>query len=205
MSRKIIFTFLIVFIPFSFSFPQTNKIDFLFSNSIGYDFDKSTPTFYVNLSTEIDKGVFVGLRAGVYALDENIDDMIYDAIYPGYQSLPAGYYYRFIRFSKQTPAYIAGLYGTYSFHDKLSVNFSVGAKYYHDKIYTADVYFSKPTLNYPLQPIKIPINSNVSLDETKNIIKAYYSLGVDYHLSSFRLGVFADNIFSLGINIGKEF
>lgn len=206
MYQKIIITFLIVFIPFSFSLSQTNRIDFLFSNSIGYDFDKSAPTFYINFSTEIDKGVFVGLRAGVFAFDENIDDIAYSIIYPIYQSMPSGSSgYGVFPIPKQAPSYIAAFHGVYSFHEKISVNLSFGARFYQDKNYEASISFSKPSYNSTLPPIKLSLNSNVDLISSKDIIKAYYSLGVDYHLSSFRLGVFADNIFSFGINIGKEF
>ncbi len=41
--------------------------------------------------------------------------------------------------------------------------------------------------------------------ENKNIVKMYYSAGLDYNFDSFQLGLFVDNIFSAGINAGIAF
>ena len=205
MVRKFILIFTFLFISHSYIYSQSNKINFLFSNSAGYDFSKSAPTFYINLSTEIDEGVYVGLRGGIFAYDENIDDIAYNIINPIYQSLPPGFGYGTFPILKQAPSYITAFHGVYTFTDRFSANFSFGARFYQDKNYEASISFSKPTSNSILPPIKLSLNSGVNLISTKDIIKAYYSLGVDYHYYSFRLGVFADNIFSFGINIGKEF
>jgi len=106
---------------------------------------------------------------------------------------------------KQASSYIAAFHGAYSFHKKFSVNFSFGARFYQDKIYETTISLYKPPNSNSLPLIKISLASDANLISTKDIIKAYYSLGIDYRLNSFRLGVFADNIFSFGFNIGKEF
>lgn len=206
MLRKFIAIFIFLFISHSYIYSQSNKINFLFSNSVGYDFSKSAPTFFINLSTEIDEGVFAGLRAGIYAFDKDLDEAAYDIVNPIYQSMPPNSSgYGVFPIPKQAPSYIAAFQGSYTFIKNTSVNFSFGARFYQDKIYETSISFYKPPNSNSLPLIKINLFSGANLISTKDIIKAYYSLGVDFSLNSFRLGVFADNIFSFGINIGKEF
>jgi hypothetical protein len=192
---------------YTLSYGQITNPKFQFSNSAGFGFKESKPVFYIGLSTEISKDLFLGIKGGIYGYEENQLDRIYDEISKEYSGLSVGtYIFGFSGLPVQHPTYIAALYGTYNLVEKLSVDFSLGVKYYRDfRYYNFNVLFAKPSGSSVLNKSDLTIdNTNMSLLK-KDILRPYYALGVNYRIKSYSIGIFADNIVSLGFNLGKEF
>lgn len=184
--------------------PSRNK--YSFSVSSGYAFEEKKPVVYFNLNYHPIKDFFVGLKAGCYAYDESVDEVVTRLVADMFSSLQPGTYIFFPHFKKQTSTYITALNSGYRVNDKFTVNFSLGVKYYRDFFYEAD--FVKFTKSYQGQVppnVTITPDSYVYMEKKKDILKGYISAGLDYKIKSYSFGIFADNIFSAGINIGKEF
>ncbi|MDD5362048.1 MAG: hypothetical protein PHN88_07940 [Ignavibacteria bacterium] len=192
---------------YSLSYGQIASPKFQLSNSAGFGFKESRPAFYVGVSTEISKDFFLGIKGGIYGYDENRLDRIYDEINKVYSGLSAGtYIFGFSGFPVQHSTYVAALYGTYNLSNKLSLDASFGVKYYRDfRYYNFDVFFSKPSGSTVLNKSDLTIDDTYMSLLKKDILRPYYSLGVNYRIKSYSIGIFADNIISLGLNLGKEF
>jgi hypothetical protein len=66
--------------------------------------------------------------------------------------------------------------------------------------------FKKSYMGQPPPEIKLTKRDNdPNLWRKKDILRGYISAGLDYNINSFLIGIYADNIFSAGINLGKEF
>lgn len=175
--------------------------NYIFSNSAGLNFDRSRPTLYLNVFRHIKKNFFIGIRAGIYNGKENIDSVMYKMfVKESIINNPGFYEVRASNIPVEGNVWILGIQSLYNVTKKISGTVTLGMKNTRVKSYkqvTAQIENSGQSISF-----------NYSLGdsyEKKNIAKLYYSAGFDYYFGSFQLGVFADNIFSAGINAGITF
>ena len=184
----------------------TNSKCFNISNSIGYSFSKSKPTFYVSFSKMINNKMGIGVKVGVLNYSEKIKDEVFSIISADYPNLESGFYtinFGAVPVSELT--YISSMQGTYLVEENISANFNIGIKMFTSNKYSTMAFFSKPSNNSPpITEDEISLNYS-SIVDSKNVIRMYYSAGLDYHFGQFNLGVFGDNIYSVGVNAGVSF
>ncbi len=210
MSKKIfliIFSFFIVRTIFPQSVPVDNKKNkFNISNYIGFAPSQSEVTFYIGTSGKVIDKIAVGLKGGIYNYDITIDEAssaIFEKIYYATYSNPGFYTAIGVPIVKQNFTYAGSITGEYFFKKNLSVEFSAGLKYYLQKSYTSTLDWTVP---YEYAPISDDYTfSNIGIVEEKDIYKAYYSAGFNYTVNNFKMGIFGDNIYSFGANIGILF
>jgi hypothetical protein len=176
---------------------------FTISNSFGLNFDKSKPAFYIDFSKKLGSKFSIGLRAGVYAYHQNIQEEAYEMIKELFkESNPGLYLVEFQRINVQGMTKVFSISSSYRFLRSISAGVCFGIKLYTTDFYRGVFSFSKPDYEYPLY---YSVNEITPASESKKTIKAYYSAGVDYHVGRFEFGVYGDNIYSLGINLGISF
>lgn len=177
-----------------------DKPNYVFSNSIGKNFKKSNPTYYLSILKKFKANFFLGLRAGLDNHKIDPGSYLYSLFVTNEIINNAGYYHiRGQNLSVEGTPYILALQTEFQITGKWSVNLSAGIK-------------DTPLKKYEEVEATI-VNTGTSLTYSyslgnyskENKIKTYYSGGIDYNFGKFRLGVFADNIFSAGINTGVSF
>jgi len=138
--------------------------------------------------------------------EDDLNDLLFKQINEIYPLLYQGFYTRDAILTKQTPAYITALYSAYSFIENFEFNAAVGVKFYKNQTFSInDYHFSKPYMNSIPDLDKINFTNEPKMLNSKNIIKGYFSIGINYNLKSFLVGFNADNLYSIGLNFGKEF
>lgn len=182
-----------------------NAIDWYISHSIGYSPDESKPVFLISLTTTNNYSIHYGLKGGVYNYSVNLNEAV-NGFLQSLGPLNAGFYTVQGLFAvTRSPTYIGALTGSYDYNRRFFLNAAFGFKYYSEDTYMGEISFdvvqngsSAPQVNVtPLAPFQIY--------QTKDVIRAYYSLGVDYHIGGYRFGLYCDNIYSFGFNIGVGF
>jgi hypothetical protein len=186
---------------------QPNQNKYSFSISSGYGFSEKKPVVYFNLNYFPSKEFYAGIRAGCYTYSESIDEAATRVIGDFFKEEMPGNYSVYPYFAKQNPTYVAALNGGYKAGSRLTLNFSLGVRYYQDYYFTAsNIMFKKSYMGQPPPEIKLTKRDNdPNLWRKKDILRGYISAGLDYNINSFLIGIYADNIFSAGINLGKEF
>ena len=176
------------------------------SNSIGFAPDKSKPVFYVTLSTSHDNHWFYGLKGGVYTYEKDLDEAVNEFLQT-LGPLQAGTYTVIGEFATtKSLTYIGALYSSFRLNYYLLLDASFGFQYYKDNTYQGTLNFSIPTNGTPPPQGTITPDMPFYITNSKDIVKAYYSLGANYKIADFtHLGVFADNIYSFGVNISISF
>ena len=71
-----------------------------------------------------------------------------------------------------------------------------------DNGYNTTFTFAKVDNNYPLI---INLKNASESGNDKNITRLYYSLRADYTINRFVVGLYGDNIYSIGLNFGLLF
>ena len=205
--NRLILTGLIVFTA-SVLLSQPLQNRYSFNISSGYGFSEKKPVVYFNLNYYPANEFFFGIKAGCYTYSEGLDEAasrvigdIFNEVSPGIYSINP------VSIAKQNPTYVAALNGGYKAGSNIVLNFSLGVKYYQDYFFSADyITFTKSYMGQPPPEIKLTLKDNDHyLFRKKDILRGYVSAGIDYRINSFLIGVYADNIISAGINIGKEF
>jgi hypothetical protein len=189
-----------------FSNISSTKNDWYITNSIGYAPEESKPVFYVTLQTTHDNKIFYGLRGGVYIHHKDLDEAVNEFL-QSLGPLNAGQYSVMGNFATtRTPTYIGALSGGYNLNYYFTIDASFGFKYYRDDTYYGEINFSVPANGTPLPEGSVTPGMPFYIVESKDIVKAYYSLGMNYRVGNLtRIGVFADNIYSFGANFSIEF
>lgn len=181
--------------------PAEDFHSYIFSNSIGLNFEKSKPTLYLNILRRLNDKFFIGIRGGIYNSKENIDSMIYKLFDTKYIINNPGFYEtRVSNFPIKSSVWVLGIQSLYMITKNFSGTFTLGIKNTPVKHYKEVRAF----IENPDHSISF-FYSLGDIYEKKNIAKLYYSAGFDYYYKSFQIGVFADNIFSAGINAGITF
>jgi len=218
MKRILIFLFLISlnFLParniYSQNYPQGNYTiiqqnppedfhNYIFSNSVGLNFEKSKPTLYLNILSRLNDKFFIGIRGGIYNSKENIDSIMYKLFVKEHMIINPGFYEaRASNVPVEGNVWVLGIQSLYKITKNVSGTFTLGVKNTPVKYYKEVRAF----IENPDHSISFSYSLGDSY-EKKNIAKLYYSAGFDYYFKSFQIGVFADNIFSAGINTGITF
>jgi hypothetical protein len=134
-----------------------------------------------------------------------LNDILFDNINEYYYKLSPGTYSLDTVLTKQTTTYVTALYLAYSFIKNIEFNAAIGVKFYMDQTFSInDYHFNKPNNSTP-ELEKINFTNEPEMLESKDIIKGYFAFGINYNYKSFLLGIYADNLYSIGINLGKEF
>jgi len=181
-----------------------NLYRFMITNSFGYNTDHSKPVFYISINRYVKQNFYLGLKAGVLNyFTKAIDELKY-ALMPYYYNKPAGQYeINGLPFETTGLSYVLSLQPTYFLNKNISVNIGAGIRTYSNTAYSTFITFSKSSQNQPLVLYNLGyVDKNTA---SRNIIKAYYSVGIDYHIDRLILGVYGDNLFSFGINTGIKF
>ena len=196
----------LLFLSSSFLFSQSFQNKYSFGISSGYGFEEKKPVVYFNLNYYPVKEFYVGIKAGCYTYNESIDEAASRVIANYFPQLPVGTFEAYLRFKKQNPTYVAALNGGYILNDRIKLNLSLGVKYYSDCFYSASyIRYTKSYMGQNPPEIKITHANDPHMLYKKDILHGYISAGLDYKINSYSIGIFADNIFSAGINLGKEF
>jgi hypothetical protein len=185
--------------------PLDNKYsNYFFNNSFGYSFESAKPAISLSLSRRISKRIFLGIKGGVLENSQKINDQLYDAILPFYNTLPAGYYQiKNYGFNVNGMNMIGSILMNYQISDIFLAELNTGVKFYKSKTYKTDFYFSKSTNTTPLIIDRI---SNISDNpESKLIFKAYFGAGINMKYSNLLFGLYVDNLVSVGFNAGIFF
>ena len=181
---------------------------FNITNYLGIAPSESEVTFYVGATAKLSKSIAVGLKGGVYNYGIDINEGLTAAYDPVYYETNANvgiYNVADLPFNVQNLTYIGALTGEYFYKNNLSFEFSAGIKYYLQKTYLANIEWAVPYPNAPPPKIKVTPDYDIKLNESKEIIKAYYFIGVNYTINYFNIGVFGDNVYSVGVNAGVSF
>jgi hypothetical protein len=185
--------------------PVNKLYDWYIFHSIGVALEESKPVFLVTLSTTSDYRVYYGLKGGVYNHQKDLDKAVNEFL----QSLGpfnAGAYEISGNFATtRTPTFVGALYGSYNLNHKFFLNGSFGFQYYTEETYFGELSFEIATSGSPPPNVTITPDASFYISNIKDVIKAYYSLGVDYNTGEYKLGIYGDNLFSFGINIGIGF
>ena len=209
----VLILFLLIESAFAQNYSDANKIksssnNFNISNYAGFAPSESKATFYIGANWKINSILGIGLKGGIYNYNISLNEGLNTAFAPLYYasvSNPGFYETRNFPFTNQNYTYVGALTGKYFFKNNLSFEFSAGMKYYLQKIYTANIDWSVPTPDAPIPELEIYPYSPVYFNSQKEIIKAYYSLGCNYKINNFNLGVFGDNVYSFGMIAGVSF
>ena len=182
----------------------TPSYNWYISHSAGLAPEESEGTFYVSISTRVGHGLFLGLRGGIYTFQSPLDSAVNDTI-RSYGPYSASYYSYRGEFVTQGPSYIGALFGSYHITNNFSLSGSAGVRVYSEDTWEGllGFYVTNYTTNYSFGPVD-PRNS-LRIISSENVIKPYFSIGADYKTGKFLIGVFGDNVFSFGANIGIGF
>ncbi len=181
---------------------------FSISNYIGVAPSKSEATFYIGATRKINNRLALGLKGGIYNYDIDLNEGFANAFNPLWYESNANvgiYDVENLQVVKQNFTYIGALTGEYFLKSNLSFEFSAGMKYYLQKTYLANIEWAVPYPNAPPPELEVIPDYDIRLDETKDIIKAYYFIGANYIIKNFKIGVFGDNVYSIGAMAGVLF
>lgn len=183
-----------------------NSFNWNISHSIGFAPEESQPTFFVSVSTLISKDLSLGLRGGLYTFQSPLDSAVNDTI-RARGPYNAGNYTFTGDYITQGPSYIGALYGAYQIGKNISINGSAGIRMYSEDTWNGKVSFGISSNNsYPPRgTIYLSSNNNFTIQNSESVMKPYFSLGADYKFGSFLIGIYGDNIISIGANIGIGF
>jgi hypothetical protein len=186
--------------------PITSFDTWNISNSFGFAPKESKPVFYVTISTSNDNHWFYGLKGGVYSYEKDLDEAVNEFLQT-LGPLQAGTYTISGDFATtRSLTYIGALYGSYRLSYYFLVDASFGFQYYKDDTYRGTVSFGIPTSGTPPPHGTITPDMPFYVTHSKDIVKAYYCLGMNYKIGDFTyLGIFADNIYSVGVNLLIDF
>lgn len=206
MTKRILIFLILSFLSCGLTNSQSknNKLELGFTT--GLDFEKKKPVVVINFGADLIKKFTFGIKVGARVYEDDLNELLYNEILKIYPDLRQGIYRRDVELNKQTTNYITALYSTYKINNSLGITGSMGVRLYQDKKYSIkDFYFYKTGMTDPLQINKILYTNEPTLLNKKNILKGYFSIGINYNYKSYLLGITADNIYSIGINLGKEF
>jgi hypothetical protein len=177
------------------------------THSIGAGFKEHELTFYLSVSRLVSKDFSFGLKGGIYDYSENTVDKIIDTfIAPMYSQLNPGHYtIQIDKMTVQGNTYIGSFYCGYRGLSDIIISAGVGFKYYMQSNYSLSLEFDKAKANSPAPKPSDLYTDELEPYEVNRFFKPYFSLGFDYALGLINLGVYADNIYSAGINIGVSF
>src|SRR4030095_2106157 len=150
----------------------------------------------------------VGIKGGIYNFSENTAGKIIDTfIAPIYPSLNVGRYQISIeKMTVQGTTYAGAIGGVYKIPSaNILLRADIGIKLYKENNYSLTVQFDKPTQNQSVPKRKEVYLGDLKPYEVNTVIKPYFSAGIDYTLGLINFGVYADNIYSAGLNIGVSF
>jgi len=205
---KIIVLFIIFLSNCSFS-QQANNIypRYNITQSIGAGFKEHELAFYLSVSRSVNKNFYLGIKGGVYNFSENTVNKIIDTfITPIYPQLNIGRYEIYINnLTIQGTTYVGSFYAGFSGYKNYLLYASVGIKIHKESDYSLRVLFDKYTQNEPVPKPEYLYFNDLKPTETRTVIKPYFSIGADYCLGFINLGIYADNIYSAGLNIGVSF
>lgn len=206
MFKKLLLITGMCFLSINILYPQSQPGKYGFNISSGYGFKEKKPVVYFDLNYKAGKDFCLGIKAGCYAYDESVDEVVTRRIADIYPELYPGTYMTFLYFKKQSPTYVTAISGEYRVVSSFAVNLSLGVRYYMDKYYELDNFmFSKSYKNQSPPEVKITPNDNLYFDHKKDILRGYISAGFNFKFKTYSIGAYADNIISAGINLGKEF
>jgi len=172
----------------------------------GLDFEKKKPVVVINFGADFFEKFTFGIKMGARVYEDDLNELLYNEILKIYPNLNVGYYSIDAELIKQTTNYITALYSTYKINSSFGIIGAMGVRFYQDKKYNInDFQFDKYGMTAPLQINKILYTNEPTLLSKKNILKGYFSIGINYNYKSYLFGITADNIYSIGINLGKEF
>ena len=178
--------------------------DWFISHSIGFAPDESMPAFFVNVATKVSTRLYLGLRAGIYTYENSLDSVVNDTIRAHAPYLAGNYIFK-TDFVTQGPSYITAIFGSYSISKNFYLQGSAGLRFYSEDTWSGEFGFSSPANNYYPPPVLVTPNLNFSITSSETKLKPYFSLGADYKSGRFLVGVYGDNLFSFGINLGIGF
>lgn len=179
-----------------------DQYDYIITNSLGMNFDKSRPTLYLNIFRRLNQKIFLGVRGGIYNNKEDIDSLIYNTIIDKNRIYSPGFYETIgSNILVEGNVHVIAIHGLYLITENISGIITAGIKIMPVRTYEsihAEFTVSENSIS--------SFNYNLSKDYTKkNVSKLYCSAGVNYNINLFHVGVFADNMFSGGITAGFSF
>jgi len=178
-------------------------LNYEISNSTGFSFGETKPVFYINFLKNVNEKFSFGLRMGVYAYKEKLESVIYDEYFPQYKGLNSGQYIGVLNnLQVNGLTYVISFTGKYKISTVFSFGLSAGVKNYIATGYNTTFSFMKINNNYPFI---VTIENASETGDDKNITRAYYSLNLDYTINRFTVGIYGDNIYSMGLNFGLLF
>lgn len=200
-----VYKILFVLAACSSLYAQVREPQYNISNSTGYGFDKKEPTYYMSFSRKVNDKFSAGLMGGIYNYNERVLDVVQNHLNAFYSDLPAGQYeVTFNDFPVAGVTYITSVKFDYQFVRKIQLSASIGMKIYKQNRYNWTVRFQKASQNH-LPELNDNSLNGLELSDSKDITRMYYSLGIDYSIGRFNIGVFGDNIYSAGITAGVSF
>jgi len=206
MTKRILIFLILSFLSCGLINSQSKNKNLELGFTTGIDFEKKKSVILINFGADIIEKFTFGIKMGARVYEDDLNELLYNEILKIYPNLRQGIYRRDVELNKQTTNYITALYSTYKINNSFGITGAIGVRFYRDKKYSIkDFYFYKTGMTDPLQINKIQYTNEPTLLSKKNILKGYFSIGINYNYKSYLFGITADNIYSIGINLGKEF
>lgn len=185
---------------------KNDNFDFQVSQNISYGFDEGDISYQLGFWRIFPGNFSIGVRAGFFNNGVEIEKALNNYLESDFSNLPIGSYSLTIfSLPKENGTFLSSINLELSLIKEVSIAAGFGLRYQTYDFYMGEVNFQVPTNNYTPTATSQQASQFTKTNKFKDIIKAYYSLGFNYNIDRYSIGVYGDNLFSSGLSLTFKF